>query len=568
MRDARARQSCDAPDVSPAETTDSDHDTRERDGDSGADGDGDGDDIEGGDGDGDDDRGGAGSPEADDCEAGPPRDGSEAAADAARRGPVRRVLLVLTALLSVAVVVVTTTGWFVVTFYDRRIDRETIAPPADITVTRPPPAPVGTETWLLVGSDVRTGSDAAEVGGARSDTMMIAHLASDGRTNIVSIPRDLRVPIPAWTDDDGSHHRARQDKINAAFSNGGPALLVATLEQVAGLRIDHYAELDFSGFQQMTSAIGGIDVCLQASPYVEPHTLENGRRVRSTNLNDPSSGFVGQPGNNHLTGGNALAFVRQRHGFADGDLSRIRRQQTFLAAMFRKVSSGDVLLRPTKLAAFLSAVTRSVVLDDETGFAELRALAERMRGMTTGAVTFSTVPITGQVAEPAFYFFYDPAEMRQFFRNITGGESLPEPTGSAEPIPLGGAFTPQPPSGTPTAPTAAPALPPTGGAAPTATPQVPEAAPTPALPAEQPTVTSTAASNPAAGTATVMPTATAPTGVRIGADADVLTQPIAGAGPDAAVGPTPGAPGPSGPPSAGSSATSEPPVTAAAACVY
>lgn len=538
MRDARARQSCDAPEVTPAETVDGEHDTRERD-------------IHG------ETEGGG--------EAGPPGDGSGAAAGAARRGPVRRVLLVLTALLSVAVVVVTTTGWFVINFYDRRIDRETIAPPADITVTRPPPAPVGTETWLLVGSDVRTGSDAAAVSGARSDTMMIAHLASDGRTNIVSVPRDLRVPIPAWTDDGGTRHRARRDKINAAFSGGGPALLVATLEQVAGLRINHYAELDFNGFQQMTSAIGGIDVCLRASSYVEPHTLENGRRVRSMNLNDPSSGFLGQPGNNHLIGDNALAFVRQRHGFADGDLSRIRRQQAFLAAMFRKVSSSDVLLRPTKLAAFLGAVTRSVVLDNETGFTELRALAERMRGMTTGAVTFSTVPITGQIAEPAFYFLYDPDQMRQFFRNITGGESLPEPTGSGDPIPLGGAFTPEPSIGAPTAPTAAVALPPTESATPTVTLQVPGVASTPTSPAEQPTATPTPPPPP-------MPTATAPTGVGAGAGVDILARPIAGTGQDATAGTTPGTPGPSATlpvgPSVGSSATTEPPVTAAAACIY
>ncbi|CUU53872.1 cell envelope-related function transcriptional attenuator common domain-containing protein [Parafrankia irregularis] len=361
----------------------------------------------------------------------------------APRGPLRRALLVLTSLLSLVVIAITATGWLVVTFYDRRIDRETIAPPADMTVTRPPSAPVGSETWLLVGSDIRTGSDAAKVGGARSDTMMIAHLASDGTTQIVSIPRDLRVPIPAWTDDDGDRHRARADKVNAAFSAGGPALLVATLEQVAGVRIDHYAELDFGGFRQMTAAIGGIDVCLNASTFVERHTLDNGRTVRSTNLNDPSSGFVGQVGVNHLSGENALAFVRQRHGFADGDLSRIRRQQAFLAAMFRTVLSENVLLSPSRLTSFLGAVTESVLLDDQTGFSELRELAERMRGMTTGAVTFSTVPITGQINSPVFYFLYDPAAMRQFFRDVTGSTTLFEPSdGPVDPLDLSAEITP------------------------------------------------------------------------------------------------------------------------------
>lgn len=399
-----------------------------------------------------------------------------------RHSAARRLLLALTALASLVILIVTAAGWLVVTFYERRIDRETIAPPADITVTRPPPAPVGAETWLLVGSDVRTGSDAAKAGGARSDTMMIAHLASDGRTHVVSIPRDLRVPIPAWTDEDGDRHRARSDKINSAFNAGGPPLLVATLEQVAGLRIDHYAELDFGGFQRMTSAIGGIDVCLLSSSYAESHRLDNGRVVRSTNLKDPSSGFSGQAGMNHLVGDNALAFVRQRHGFADGDLSRIHRQQAFLAAMFRKVLSENVLLNPSRLASFLNAVTASAVLDEETSLAELRALAARMREMTTGAVSFSTVPITGQVSQPVFYFRYDADEIRQFFRDITGDttpfEPSDEPTPPTEPLELGASLGPATPRASGAAEGSGDSVP--GPARGTSAPPVPsEATPTP-----------------------------------------------------------------------------------------
>ncbi|WP_235825663.1 LCP family protein [Candidatus Frankia alpina] len=219
--------------------------------------------------------------------------------------------------------------------------------------------------------------------------------------------------------------------MNSAFNSGGPALLVATLEQLTGVRIDHYAEIDFGGFQQMTTAIGGIDVCLTASPYVETVTLDNGRRVHATNLNDPSSGFVGQPGTNHLVGAQALAFVRQRHGFLDGDLSRIHRQQAFLAAVFRKVSSGDVLLRPAKLVAFLGAVTRSTVLDDATDPADLRRLATRLRGMDSGAVTFATIPVTGQVAHPAFYFLYDPDAVRAFFAQAMGDDDSAAGAGGA-----------------------------------------------------------------------------------------------------------------------------------------
>ncbi|CAO5169436.1 polyisoprenyl-teichoic acid--peptidoglycan teichoic acid transferase [Frankia sp. AiPs1] len=353
-----------------------------------------------------------------------------------RRGLRARFLLGLAGLLSFAVLVTSVGGWVVLTAYDHRIDRADIAlPHAD--VTRPPAVPVGTENWLLVGSDVRTGSDAAKVGGARSDTMMIAHLDSDGTTSIVSIPRDLYVPIPSYTDAEGKRHRARHDRVNSAFNSGGPALLVATLEQLTGIRIDHYAEIDFGGFQKMTTAIGGVDVCLVASTYVEPLTLDNGRRVHATNLNDPSSGFVGHPGTNHIEGAQALAFVRQRHGFQDGDLSRIHRQQAFLAAVFRTVSSSGVLLNPGKLASFLGALTDSTLLDDGTNFSDLRLLAERMRGMTTGSVTFATVPTTGQVASPAFYFYYDPTAVRAFFAEKmgSGDQATATPNPTLEPDP-------------------------------------------------------------------------------------------------------------------------------------
>jgi LCP family protein required for cell wall assembly len=351
-------------------------------------------------------------------------------------------------MLSLAILAVSVAGWVALTAYDHKIDRTDIGLPG-VEVSRPPAVPAGTENWLLVGSDVRSGADAAKVGGARSDTMMIAHLSADGGTSVVSIPRDLYVPIPAYTDADDVRHRARHDRVNSAFNSGGPALLVATLEQLTGVRIDHYAEVDFGGFQRMTTAIGGVDVCLTASPYVESVTLDNGQWVHSTNLNDPSSGFVGQAGMNHLVGEQALAFVRQRHGFLDGDLSRIQRQQAFLAAVFRKVASGDVLLRPAKLTAFLNALTQSTALDNGTDLADLRRLADRLRGMDAGAVTFATLPVTGQVAQPAFYFLYNPEAVRAFFARTMGDDQSGDGSAggsAADPLVVAGQ-TPQAGSG-------------------------------------------------------------------------------------------------------------------------
>ncbi|MBX6390816.1 MAG: LCP family protein, partial [Frankia sp.] len=347
-----------------------------------------------------------------------------------RPGLARVLLTALSAILSATVLLVCGVGYAAVRFYDGKVDRTTLRTER-VEGTRPPQVQHGRETWLLVGSDVRTGSDAAEVGGARSDTMIIAILGAHGDTTLVSIPRDLRVTIPAYTDDDGDRHRSRTDKVNAAFSLGGPTLLLRTLENVTGLRIDHFAEIDFNGFRQMSSALGGVEVCLVEDPFVERFTDDRRRVVRSTNLNDPSSGFVGHPGVNVLEGENALAFVRQRHGFADGDLSRIRRQQAFLGAVFRKVTSGDFLTDPAKLTRFLSAVTEATVLDDDTSISDLRVLAERLRGMSSGQVRFTTIPLSGSIARPVYYLTYDEATVRAFFEQIVEADKAGDDDGGA-----------------------------------------------------------------------------------------------------------------------------------------
>jgi LCP family protein required for cell wall assembly len=378
------------------------------------------------------------------------RRGVGGAAHRTRRtgGSLRRLAMWAAAFLSVTVLVVCTVGYGLMTFYDHRIRRTSIASP-DVETSRPPPTAHGQENWLLVGSDVRTGSDAAAVGGARSDSMLIAHLGSDGSSTVVSIPRDLYVTIPTWTDQDGHRHATHQAKINSAF-NAGPALLVATLEQLADIRIDHYAEIDFRGFKDMSTALGGVTVCLNASDYVEGYQQDNGRWVRSTNLNDPNSGFHGRAGENVLTDDQALAFVRQRHGLVDGDLSRIKRQQTFLGSVFRQVTQSGVLLNPAKLASFLNAVTASVLLDENTGIANLRTLADRLKGMSAGRVVFTTIPIAGQIDHPEFRFTYDPAQVRAFFQQIAaeGPTATPSP---AAPSPAAGdgaaALSPAPSAG-------------------------------------------------------------------------------------------------------------------------
>jgi LCP family protein required for cell wall assembly len=202
------------------------------------------------------------------------------------------------------------------------------------------------ENWLLVGSDRRaaqgsTGGDAGEplwrYGAQRADTIMLVHLPADrGRVYLVSFPRDAWVPIQGY----------RNAKLNAAFSFGGPPLLIATIERLTGVRVDHFAILDFDGFRSMTDALGGVNV----------------RVVRM--VRDPARKVVWPAGIHRLDGARALDFVRQRRNLPGGDLGRIKRQQAFLKALAGQVVDRGTLVNPLKLNAFLEAATRAVNVDE------------------------------------------------------------------------------------------------------------------------------------------------------------------------------------------------------------
>lgn len=218
------------------------------------------------------------------------------------------------------------------------------------------------QTWLLVGSDGR----AERAGRQRTDAIMVVHLAGNGRSiTVTSIPRDSWVQIPG-------HGKG---KVNSAFVHGGPRLLVRTVERLAGLHIDHYAALDYSGFEEMTDAVGGVDV-----------------RVRKT-VHDSANDKTWTKGWHHLGGAEALLFVRQRYGLPNGDLDRIERQQAFLKALLAKLRSRDTLTSPARLDRFLTAVTKASTVDDAVSFADLRALALRYRNVTTEDITFRTAPV-------------------------------------------------------------------------------------------------------------------------------------------------------------------------------
>jgi LCP family protein required for cell wall assembly len=325
--------------------------------------------------------------------------------------PARSVARFVAGAIALVVLAVSVSGWSLLHHYNGRVRHIALAIPGK----RPPEAARGVHNMLLVGSDTRAGTNGqfGQVDGQRSDTTMLAHLSPDGATTMLSFPRDLLVTIPAYTDSAGRAHPAQRSKLNAAFSYGGPSLLVRTIEALTNIRIDNYVQIDFVGFQTMTDALGGVTVCVKALP---PSLKAQG----FDNLNDKMSGWHGQVGLNMLNGQQALAFVRQRYGLPGSDLDRIRRQQQFIGAVFRESLSSSTLLNPSKVVHLLNAATSALTVDAGTSLTDLRVLALHLRAVDNGGVTFATVPANPGSAGGQSVLIVDRAGLAAQLHTLTG----------------------------------------------------------------------------------------------------------------------------------------------------
>src|SRR5699024_9321304 len=194
--------------------------------------------------------------------------------------------------------------------------------------------------WLLVGSDSRAGLDQEtadrlsagmlDESEGRTDSIILVHLPLVGKATMISLPRDSFVNVPGYG----------ENKINAAFALGGPALLQRTVEEATGLRIDHYAEVGFAGFANAVDGVGGIEMCLE-----EP-------------LDDPMAGISLPAGCQDLDGPNALGYVRSRYASAGGDLDRAGRQRQLLSALSKKMLSPGTLFNPFRLFPTVGGVAK------------------------------------------------------------------------------------------------------------------------------------------------------------------------------------------------------------------
>ena len=259
--------------------------------------------------------------------------------------------------------------------------------------------------WLIAGSDSRGGLTAAQenqlalgrdITGGRSDTIMLLHLPANGtRPTLVSIPRDSYVPIP------GNGY----NKINAAYAIGGPKLLIATVQNVTGLPVNHFMSIGFGGLVGVVNDVGGVRMCLKAP------------------MKDPKAGLNLKAGCQTLNGDQALGFVRTR-AFAEGDLQREQDQRVLLKGILAKMTSAGTLANPFAIIPAANGAASAISVDQSAGLSQLVSVAFALRNPVTTTVPLSPDPFAntnvGSVVE------WDTTLAKQFFNDLGHDQPLPK----------------------------------------------------------------------------------------------------------------------------------------------
>jgi LCP family protein required for cell wall assembly len=305
----------------------------------------------------------------------------------------------------------------------------------------------GEQNILLVGLDTRTDAQGnplpdavlnqlhaggASDGGDNTDTMILIHIPAGGGDAVAfSIPRDSYVQLAG---DYGKH------KINSAYTyaqvaaantlraqgvsgaqlnvqaaQAGAKNAIQTVEQLTGLTINHFASVNLVGFYDISQAIGGVPVCLKAP------------------VHDSYSGADFPAGEQTISGAQALAFVRQRHGLAGGDLDRIRRQQAFMASMAHTVLSAGTLANPAKLGNLIDAVKKTVTLDQ--GW-DVFSFAQQLQSMSAGKIKFQTIPVGNPDLKTSDgdAIQVDPSTVQAVIQQAIGGPAPSTVAPTAQPV--------------------------------------------------------------------------------------------------------------------------------------
>ncbi|MBY8869398.1 MULTISPECIES: LCP family protein [Streptomyces] len=275
---------------------------------------------------------------------------------------------------------------------------------------------------LIIGTDKRTGKgnegygDKGSVGHA--DTNILLHVSKD-RTNAtaLSIPRDLIVDVPdcPTKQPDGSEKvipGTENVRFNTSLGQDGrdAGCTMRTVKEVTGIAPDHFMMADFNAVKTLTSAVGGVEVCLK-------HAVDD----EDSHLKLPA-------GESTIEGEQALAFVRTRHSFGNhGDLDRIKAQQQFLSSLMRKMASGDTLSNPTKLYSLADAATKALTVDQGIDkVSTLKDMALELKKVPTKNITFLTVPVLDNPADGKVHktVIVDQSQAPQVFDAISNDVSF------------------------------------------------------------------------------------------------------------------------------------------------
>ncbi|MDT7801904.1 MAG: hypothetical protein QOI78_5337 [Actinomycetota bacterium] len=306
----------------------------------------------------------------------------------------------------------------------------------------PPPADDGADDILLVGSDARTDAQGnvlparvlrelrteANNGAVNTDTVILLRVPKNGaKPSAVSVPRDTWTEIPGrgkakinsaygiakahFAQTLRAQGERDQAKIERDSDTEGRRVLVQAVQDLTQVRVDHYAEVNLLGFYLLTEALGGVKVCLN-------HATE-----------DKDSGADFRRGEQTVSGGKALSFVRQRKNLPRGDLDRIVRQQAFLSSALRQVLSAVTLTSPGTLNNLMDVVHRSLTLDPGL---DLLQFAQQAKGLASGDLEFATIPVitaNGRSEDGQSIVEIDPAAVREFVAGLAGRAPQPQPAG-------------------------------------------------------------------------------------------------------------------------------------------
>ncbi|BFO22135.1 hypothetical protein SHKM778_85230 [Streptomyces sp. KM77-8] len=306
----------------------------------------------------------------------------------------------------VSVLVVTTVGTYF--WADSKLNRD-----VDLSkVIERPEKGEGTN-YLIVGSDSREGMTAEDkkklhtgsADGKRTDSVMILH-TGDNAPTLISLPRDSNVEIPSFVGSESGKNypgTGRQVKLNAAYAEDGPELLVRTVEFNTGLRIDHYVEIGFGGFASIVDAVGGVEMDIPQD------------------IKDTKSGADFKKGKQTLNGEEALAFVRTRYALAGSDLDRTKNQQKFLSALANQVATPGTILNPFKLYPTMGAGLDSLIVDEDMGLFDLADMFWSMKGVNGGDGTSMNMPIAGSTGGN---LLWDKAKVKQLVTELNNDEKV------------------------------------------------------------------------------------------------------------------------------------------------